>query len=41
MVFQEGIFLEIKLKFNQFRPIDTNTFYVILHALIDLLGMHK
>ena len=27
MVFQEGSFLEIKLKFNQFRPMDTNTFH--------------
>ena len=36
MVFQEGKCLEIKLKFNQFRPTDTNTFHAILHAKIDL-----
>ena len=38
MVFQEGsVFLEIILKFNQFRPIDTNTFHAFLHAQIDFL----
>ena len=37
MVFQEGSFLEIKLKFNQFRPMNTNTFHAILHAQISLL----
>ena len=34
--FQEGSFLEIKLKLNQFRPMDTNTFHTILHAQVDL-----
>ena len=37
MVFQEGSFLEIKLKFSQFRPMATNTFQAILYAQIDLL----
>ena len=31
--FPRRMFLEIKLKFSQFRPMDTNTF----HAQIDLL----
>ena len=37
MVFQEGICLEIKVSFNQFRLMDTNTFHAILQAQIDLL----
>ena len=27
----------MKLNFNTFRPMDTNTFHAILHAQIDLL----
>ena len=31
------MFLDIELKFNQFRPMDTNTFDTILQAQLDLL----
>ena len=37
MVFQEVSTLEIKLKFNQFRPMNIKTFHAILHAQIELL----